>query len=116
VSRIAVVVDDETVSANVIQRISLIAGVALLEVKKRVAGRQPVMEFVLFQNDYLETFKVLRELVSYLAESRHNFQIFELNEQQTFESTSVHEKDAISVATLEEILRGFESERKRFGS
>ena len=77
---------------------------SILELRARIAARAPVLEYMLFRNDYPLVASKLRTIVQALPESGATLRLFEYSDEDSFEAVdqSTHE---ISMETLNNILR-----------
>jgi|SRR5215510_11083775 len=77
---------------------------SMADLKQRLASRAPVIESVLFENDYPQVADRLRELVRELPKTGADVRLFELNPGEDFDPDADLSKWEITPETLLNIL------------
>jgi hypothetical protein len=113
-SKIVVKVENVTRLVDVMPAIRKITGLGISEAKQRIESGRPLVEYALFYNDHDEIAGRLRELMSELPRHGAKLRLFDLKEDEEFESTPNASKYEISSDTLENILLRHEEGLERF--
>lgn len=104
ISKIVVKVENVTRLVDVMPAIRKITGLGISEAKQRIESGQPLVEYALFYNDHDEIADRLRELMTELPRHGAKLRLFELKEEEEFESMPNASKYEISSDNLENIL------------
>lgn len=112
-SKIVVLVEDVTDQAAAIRALRQATGRSIGEIRQRLAAREPVAEYVLFENDHDSVAKVLRELMDRVPASGARLRLFELSPTTTFSAIEVHARQEIDSNVLHNILKAHEEEVER---
>jgi hypothetical protein len=113
ISKIVVKVESVTRLVDVMPAIRKITGLGISEVKQRIESGRPLVEYALFYNDHDEIAGPLRELMTELPRHGAKLRLFELKEDEEFESMPNASKYEISPDDLENILLRHERELER---
>jgi hypothetical protein len=89
---------------DVMRAIRKITALGISEAKQRIESGQPLVEYALFYNDHDEIAGRLRELMTELPRHGVKLRLFELKEEEEFESMPNASKYEISSDDLENIL------------
>ena len=104
ISKIVVKVENVTRLVDVMPAIRKITGLGISEAKQRIESGQPLVEYALFYNGHDEIAGRLRELMTELPRHGAKLRLFELKEEEEFESMPNASKYEISSDNLENIL------------
>jgi hypothetical protein len=97
-------VEDVTRLVDVMRAIRKITGLGISEAKRRIESGRPLVEYALFYNDHDEIAGRLRELMTELPRNGAMLRLFELKEEEEFESMPNASKYEISSDDLENVL------------
>src|SRR5262245_14292978 len=113
-SKIVVKVENVTRLADVIPSIRKITGLGISDAKQRIESGRHLVEYALFYNDHDEIAGRLRELMTEIPRHGAKLRLFELKEEEEFESMPNASKYEISSEDLENILLMHERGLERF--
>ena len=77
---------------------------SIADLRQRIEGAVPVVESILFENDYPEVAARLRSVVDELTNAAAEFRVFELEPAETFDLNADLSRWEISTETLLNIL------------
>src|SRR5262245_25041391 len=112
-SKIVVKVENVTRLVDVMPAIRKITGLGISEAKQRIESGRPLVEYALFYNDHVGIVGRLRELMSELPRHGAKLRLFDLKEDEVFESMPNASKYEISSDVLENALLTHERELER---
>jgi hypothetical protein len=103
-SKIVVKVENVPRLADIMPAIRKITGLGISDAKRRIESGRPLIEYALFYNDHDEIAGRLRQLMTELPRHGAKLRLFELKEEEEFESLPNASKYEISSDGLENIL------------
>ena len=113
-SKIVVKVENAPRLADVMPAIRKITGLGISDAKQRIESGRPLVEYVLFNNDHDEIAVRLRELMTEIPRHGAKLRLFELREDDDFESMPNASKYEISFDVMENTLLRHEEGIQRF--
>jgi hypothetical protein len=83
-----VVTIDSTVSNSVLMDLKRVTDLSLTEIRQSVGSGQPLVNFLLFNNDHDEISQKLRGLISVLSSNSVESSLFELRDNEDLDSVN----------------------------
>jgi len=87
-SKIVIKVENVQNKMETVACIRRITGIELREINKRLQLNEPIVEYVLFNNDHEEIEKLLRQLMEDVPSTGASLRFYELSPDETFTTCS----------------------------
>ncbi len=110
---LAIIIDEKKIDAKQLMKLKNIVGLSLSELRLKISQENPIFQQDILEGETDEHVRVLRNIISFLRETSSSNRIYELPEDETFDScenVEVHQMDLVS---LEKMLIESEAELER---
>ncbi|REC61462.1 hypothetical protein DRF65_16120 [Chryseobacterium pennae] len=111
-SKIAIIINNDSVSANTLFELKKVTGESVDAIRKNISDHKPIVEGLLFYNDHDEVSEKLFKVVRDLAKNDITYSIFELEEDEEY-NTIDSKNQEISADTLYNIIEEHNREIRR---
>ena len=112
-SNIVIVIKEEKLDVSVLGELHKLLGGSLAKIRAAVIRSAPIIEMELFDEEYEEKAKSLREMIDLVRRNKIASDVYEVPSDTTFSVCDALQESLISLDVLEEILDSSDDEMRR---